>query len=321
MMSASQHIRRIVSAGSGLASAVSAMPWSCSPVRRVSRSISTITSGTRRVSAPAGTCAVSGRVISSTRVSAWSWSNVRSGSCWRAWDAATAASRVAATRASVSASSWRWVWHIPVVRSTQRRTLRWRRLRACLDRPSSPDRIRSRRPMSRLNASTDDVAALAISVACRAASSLRPAASRLRGGAGDGVDVSGRQVTGGEGGVDVGQQVTGPGASSHRTGVAGRAAPAVGDHIRRARGNTRRGQLAGALGDRHIDGVQPRPHPPRHRDQRRQPGGVTGSDVDAGEVPHVRLDRLCKHVIITSNRCCSVNPCGPRRNLRECWLP
>ena len=62
-------------------------------------------------------------------------------------------------RASVSGSTWRWVWHIPVTRSTQRRTQRCCLNRASCDTPSSRDRIRPRLRTSRSNASTGITAA------------------------------------------------------------------------------------------------------------------------------------------------------------------
>ena len=55
--------------------------------------------------------------------------------------AATAASKAAAMRASVSGSSSRWVWHIPVTRSTQRRTQRCCLNRSSREMPSSRDRM------------------------------------------------------------------------------------------------------------------------------------------------------------------------------------
>ncbi|CAN5701272.1 hypothetical protein BH18ACT2_BH18ACT2_15740 [soil metagenome] len=175
MMAASQHIRRTDAAGMGLPSPVSHTPWSCNPWRNVSRSMSTVTSGTRRPGSPVA--ALGGRVIRSTRASACNWSNVKSGSCGLARAAATAASKAAATRASVSASSSRWVWHTPVARSTQRRTLRLRRLRCCSLSPSSPDSNRSSGLMPLAKSSTVDEAAAATIAGCRAASCERPASS------------------------------------------------------------------------------------------------------------------------------------------------
>ena len=144
MMAASQHIRRSEATGRGVPSAVSQMPWSCRPVRSVSRSMSTITSGVGRP--PDVAASPCGRVIRSTS-------------------------------ASVSASSSRCVWQTPVSPSFHRRTLRLRRLRSSSDRPSSGDSNRASRRTSRSNASTGIADALAMRVGCKPASSVRPDAS------------------------------------------------------------------------------------------------------------------------------------------------
>ena len=145
---ASQHRRRTVSGGNGWPSPVSQTPWSCRPWRNVSRSTNTVTSGTRRSGLRAP-------VINPTIASAFNWSNVRdSSSSGLACSAAIAASNAADTWASASGSSCRWVWHIPVLRSTHRRRLRCRRSRSWRPSPSSPARIRPRSRTSRSNDST-----------------------------------------------------------------------------------------------------------------------------------------------------------------------
>ena len=111
-----------------------------------------------------------------------------------AFGGTTAASRAAETWASVSGSSSRWVWHIPVTRSTHRRTRRSLLATGpAVTVPSSRDRIRSRlahlpfeRPRPGIVVADPTIADSAGRV-----SSARPASSRRAASAGDGVDVAG----------------------------------------------------------------------------------------------------------------------------------
>ncbi len=156
--------------GSGAPSDVSLTESSRNPSLRVSMSMSTETSGTRSLTARAP-------VIRSTKVSVTRWSHDLSSSCFLARSAPTTALIAVHILASASGSNEMSVLHIPVWRSTQRRTLRCCSSWAWRDTPSSPDRIRSRSRHSRENVSTGILAAEVTSASSRSPSSARPLSS------------------------------------------------------------------------------------------------------------------------------------------------
>ncbi len=151
MMSASHASRRTVAGGRGWPSYVSHTPDSWTPLRKVSRSMSTSSSAGRRPPT------VGVAVTIAMNASAFNWSNVRPLS-GLAFSAATAASNAADNLASASGSRLIWVWHMPS-RSIHRRTVRCDRSFSWWRRPSSREMRRASSRTLRANVSTDVVAA------------------------------------------------------------------------------------------------------------------------------------------------------------------
>ena len=95
------------------------------------------------------------------------------------------------------------------------------------------------------------------------------------GRVGDGVDMTRRHATVGERGLEAGHLLAHLGTIRHRFGLPCRTSPVPGQHLRRRLGATLGGQLPRAAGDRHIDRIDPTPHPLRQLHHPTQTSPIT----------------------------------------------
>ena len=196
-------------------------------------------------------------VTRSTRASACSCSQVRSSVSGVACSAATAASSAAEKRASASGSNTRWVWVMPglVVEPAAQRSLP-----AHLFLPA--DAVVTRQ-------ASFEVADVTFERLHRRRTSGRDQRLAERGeiglagvvevggGAGDGVDMTGRHRPGRQRVVQLGHRRADVAACRSGSGVTPGAPPAAGQHRGRRVTGTVGGEFGGAASDGGFDGVEP----------------------------------------------------------------
>ncbi len=110
----------------------------------------------------------------------------------------------------------------------------------------------------------------------------------------DGVDMAGRHITGSERGLEAGHLLTHLRTIRRRFRLPRRTSPIPRQHLSRRFGATLGGQLPGAAGDRHIDRIDPTPHPLRQRHRPAQTSPVTPGHIDRQQPG----DRLADTTII-----------------------